>query len=67
MIALDMTTELAPLFWTVEAMLLAAVAWLVGMFIADLRRSRATSSPDDSLAAPPITDAPAADERRLAA
>lgn len=43
MYALDLTAELAPLFWTMEGLMLIAVAWLVGMFFADQLRPKTPS------------------------
>jgi hypothetical protein len=39
MTPIDLTSELAPLIWTIQALMLVAVAWLVGMFFAEQMRS----------------------------
>jgi hypothetical protein len=39
MTPIDFTSELAPLIWTVEGLMLVAVAWLVGMFFTEQARA----------------------------
>lgn len=38
MMILDFTEELAPLIWSMEALMLVAVVWLVAMFFAEQMR-----------------------------
>lgn len=65
-----MTNELAPLIWTIEGMMLVAVAWLVGMFFAEQGRPTslyAATAPDPE-PSDDVPDEPASDsDRRLAA
>ena len=70
---MDMTNELAPLIWTIEAMMLVAVVWLVAMFFAEQTRPpfpvlRFTDAPDPEPMEPDVPDEPASDgDRRMAA
>ena len=52
MMIIDLTNELAPLLWTMEGLMLVAVAWLVGMFFSeqvrppDFRKRSSNATPE---------------------
>lgn len=74
MMALDFTNELAPLIWTLEGLMLVAVAWLVGMFLTEQVRPLNFRAPATFTAPAPQPTGPdrpneptSDDDRRMAA
>ena len=74
MMVIDLTNELAPLIWSLEGLLLVAVAWLVAMYFAE--QLRPTDYHSSGVVTKPSTDPTPGrpkettfdeDDRRLAA